>query len=429
MGDGLFGLGRTFCQVNEDSYQLTVVDGGLSLTIDRLRREHHELIGELAVACDWSGTHAINGFLSIADFNLSSAQARTTRARLLAERSAAPDVDWLSLLEELSVRTIQADRQGAPAKPLHTFTQAEAEGVFDVQGWPWLRHHPMITFADGGGLKSYLALYGAGRLAQTGVRIGYVDWELTGSEHRDRLERLFGDPLPVIHYIGCDRPLVDDVDRLRREARRLSLDYLVFDSAGFATAGPPEAAEHALAYFRAVRQIGLGSHHLAHVNRSETGDQKPFGSAFWHNSARATWYAKLADLPPVDPPVLSVGLFNRKSNVTRHYPAIGFQFAFTDTRTRVTPLPVADIEDLAGQLPTWQRIAHLLKADPRQGWTIDDIATELALKPDTVKKATSPTRGRGRSIFTVLPGGAGGHDRIALVERAYAGTREREHAY
>jgi hypothetical protein len=117
------------------------------------------------------------------------------------------------------------------------------------------------------------------------VRVGYADWELSGEDHRERLDRLFGDDLPTIHYFRCDRPLIDEADRITREARRLSLEYLILDSAGFGTAGPPEAAEHALAYFRAVRQIGLGSHSLAHINKSETGDQKPFGSSFWHNSA------------------------------------------------------------------------------------------------------------------------------------------------
>ncbi len=157
----------------------------------------------------------------------------------------------------------------------------ETDALLDINGWPWLRDHPMTTFADGGGLKSYLALYGVGLLSQRGLQVGYADWELSGCEHRDRLERLFGEALPLIHYFHCDRPLIDEVDRIGREVRRLGLDYVVFDSAGFGTAGPPESAEHALAYFRAVRQIGVGSHLLAHVNRSEAGDQKPFGSSFF----------------------------------------------------------------------------------------------------------------------------------------------------
>src|SRR5262245_54594205 len=202
---------KTFCQIGESMYQFTILELGIQLTIDRLRRDHHELKGELAVACDLAGAHTVNGFLSAADFNLSSAQARTARAKLLAERSEAADIDWQAFIEELCVRTIAAERQGAPSRPLHTYERrsAERDVILDIHGWPWLRDHPMITFADGGGLKSYLALYGAGILSQHGLQVGFADWELSGDEHRDRLERLFGDEnaLPLIHYFHCDKPL------------------------------------------------------------------------------------------------------------------------------------------------------------------------------------------------------------------------------
>ena len=78
---------RTFCQVGDGSYQLSVLTLGIQLTVDRLRRDRHELIGELAVACDLAGGRTIDGYLSVADFTLSSAHARATRAKLLAERS------------------------------------------------------------------------------------------------------------------------------------------------------------------------------------------------------------------------------------------------------------------------------------------------------------------------------------------------------
>jgi hypothetical protein len=146
--------------------------------------------------------------------------------------------------------------------------------VHDVDGWPLLREHMTILFADGGGLKSYLALHAGGTLAQRGVQVLYVDWELGGSDHRERLERLFGAEMPNVHYLRCDRPLVNETDRIGREVQRLSIDYWIGDSVGFGTAGPPEAAEDALAYCRAVRQIGIGSLQLAHINRSETGENK-----------------------------------------------------------------------------------------------------------------------------------------------------------
>ena len=116
-----------------------------------------------------------------------------------------------------------------------------------------------------------------------------------------------------------------------------------------------------------------------------------------------------------NPQRLTVGLYNRKSNLTRLYPAVGFQFEFTEDRTIVERVNLADVEDLAKQLPTWQRIAHFLKAGGGQPRTIAEIAEELDVKPDTVKKATS-SRGKGRSMFATIPG-TDGTTRIALVEK------------
>ena len=256
-------------------------------------------------------------------------------AQILAERSQANDVDWTGWVEALCVKVNAADKSGSPARLLDTFERPGAEVAHDVNGLPLLANHMSILFADGGALKSYWALYAAGTLARLGLQVLYVDWELGGSDHRERMERLFGpkDERRTTPF-WCDRPLVDEVDRISREVRRLSIDYWIGDSVGFGTAGPPEAAEDALAYCRAVRQIGIGSLQLAHINRSETGEHKPFGSSFWHNSARATWFGKQAAVT-ADGRRLTIGLFNRKSNLLRLSPALGFEFQFDDSVTGV----------------------------------------------------------------------------------------------
>src|SRR5262249_36595050 len=155
--------------VGDGIYQLTHLKLGIQLTVDRMRRERHELVGELAVGCDLPGAHTIDGYLSVASFNLSSAHARSERAKLLAARSEAPDVDSQSLVEDLCVRTIAAERQGTPSRPLHAYARPGPEAEESIDGWRVLRHHPTILFGDGGSAKSYLALYFAGRLVQRGL--------------------------------------------------------------------------------------------------------------------------------------------------------------------------------------------------------------------------------------------------------------------
>ena len=155
------------------------------------------------------------------------------------------------------------------AVPLHTFERPGTASLFDLDGWQLLRRHATIVFADGGSLKSYLALYGAGRLAQRNVRVLFVIGNSKAQIIASGWSGSFGAEMPTVHYLRCERPLVNEASRIGREVRRLSIDYLICNSIGFATSGPPEAAEHATATFRAVRHIGVGSLHLAHVTKSE----------------------------------------------------------------------------------------------------------------------------------------------------------------
>ena len=77
-----------------------------------------------------------------------------------------------------------------------------------------------IAFGDGGAAKSYIAPKLSADLAACGLRVGYFDWELSGEDHRERLERLCPGELPDIRYVRCDRPLVFEADRLRRIERQ-----------------------------------------------------------------------------------------------------------------------------------------------------------------------------------------------------------------
>ena len=116
------GADHDFQQIGDGRYRLGILSLGTMLEVDRLRRERHELIGELSVGCDLAGARTIDGVIHLADFNLSSATARTQRAKILADRSDAPDLDWASFLEELCQRTIAAERAGTPRAPAPQFS-------------------------------------------------------------------------------------------------------------------------------------------------------------------------------------------------------------------------------------------------------------------------------------------------------------------
>ncbi|MCL4853139.1 MAG: hypothetical protein KJZ78_17400, partial [Bryobacteraceae bacterium] len=109
---------RHFTMLGDDRYSFDV-PGVAVLEIDRLRRERHELQGELAVWRNLHGERTIDATLSIGDFNVSSVRARSDRAKLLADRARTNDsVDWSRLLEEFCQRVLAAERTGNPAVDL-----------------------------------------------------------------------------------------------------------------------------------------------------------------------------------------------------------------------------------------------------------------------------------------------------------------------
>ena len=385
---------------------------GIVLEVDRLRRDRGTLSGELIVRCTLPGARPIDerGTISAAEFSLSGQRARQERASVLAKRSGAEAVDWYGLLEELCLRVIQAERTGEPGVYLRDVPPPAAERVIEIiPGFPLLLDDPQIWFADGGSLKSLFALYTGGKLEAHGIRAAFFDWEWTASQHRGRFEHLFGPEMPGLLYVRCERPLTEEADRLRRIIHEARIDFGIFDSVAFACDGPPEAAETASAYFRALRSLRIGSLNLAHITKGENGDQRPFGSIFWHNHARATWFIKRASDTP-DTRSVDVALFNRKANTGAARPVLGLEVVFDSGRIEIHRKDAALMEDFKSKLPTWHRMIALLRDGPQTQAT---IASELEVTGEAIRKAVA----RAKNTFTRVEG-SDGITRIALVDRA-----------
>ncbi len=389
--------GHSFIVNADGLYRLTLPEYKITMDVDRLRRESNELVGELCVRCTLPGVRSYEGALSIGDLNLSSVRARAERARILATRTnfGSKDewIDWLGILEEFCQRVLLDERKGQASFDLREMEPSEPNDTIKIAGIELPRRHPTILFGDGGGAKSYTALYMAGLMAQDGINVALFDWELAGEDHRERLERLFPMSMPKITYARCERPLVHEVDRLRRIVAEENIEFSFFDSIAFACSGPPEAAEIAGAYFRAVRQIGGGSLHIAHVSKAEGADQKPFGSAFWHNGARATWYVK-ATQDMLNDSVIMLGLFNRKANLARVQRPVGFRVEFGEIRTYFTLENVANTPELAEKMSLTQRMREALKKGPL---SLEELANLTASPTKRINEAAK----RNPKLFIV----------------------------
>ena len=344
--------------------------------------------------------------------NLSAPGTRKSiGADLAATSKTGNKIDFHGLLNVLAFKVGQEEQNGQPAVVLSRIERPAAEATFDIDGFKLLRKHPTILFGDGGSMKSYLALHLAGRLCQMGFRAAVFDWELDAADHKERLIRLFGElQQPDVVYVRCSKPLVYEIDRLVQIKHDHQIEFAICDSIAFACHGKPEDAEIASAYFRALRQLEVGTLNLAHITKGENNDQRPFGSAFWYNGARCVWFAKseTAD-ETAGSRARTIGLFNRKVNMGAPMPSLGFQFSFEPDRTHIKRVELSEVESLAGHMPLWQRIRHVVKTRP-MGFA--DLAEELNANLKSIEKAVN----RKSSLFALVPG-PGGVSRVTLIDR------------
>jgi hypothetical protein len=402
---------RRFTRCSDSRYVLDVSDLCVVFDADRVKRDRWGALRcELTVRCDLPGAATIDGTLFSGEVNLSD-RTRQELPRQLLARSKSKDVDWSLLLDELAIRVRDAERIGEPAVVLRDVSRPSPDEMVQVSGLRLPIRHPSILFGDGASGKSYLALFIAGEMQRAGHRVGIFDWELDAADHRERLERLFGDDLPALVYSRCNKALIHEADRLARVVHAHRLNYAILDSIGFACPGPPEAAEHATEYMRALRSLGIGTLNLAHVSKAgEAAEYRPFGSTFWHAGARMTWFAKNESLPGGDG--FTVGLFNRKNNLGPPLPAVGFDVDFSDSRTRFTRSNLSATETLAARLSTYERVASVLKGGPK---TIAQLTEALDGKTATVDKTVRRWVSKGHLVR--LEAHEGIPTRYGLAER------------
>jgi hypothetical protein len=394
---------HVFERLGEGQYRLEIPEAETVFEIDRLHRDRsRDLCGEAQVSCMLAGAKTYRGTLFSGSINLSDAyRRRDVASRLRTKASTGNQIDWDAVLDELSYRVVEAEREGRPAQLLSSFKAPQPDDAFNIHGIVLPRHHPSLLFGDGGTFKSYLALYIAGCLAQQGLRVLFADWELEGEDHRGRLEKLFGAAMPPVYYQRCLRPLVDEIDGLKRQVSDHQIDYLVADSVGFATDGAPESAEAAMGYFRALRQLRIGSLHLAHVTKQAEGAPdpvKPFGSTFWHNSARATWFAKRVESG--DGQRFVVALFiqakirssKKQDGGSRIQVSIGF---LSPKPIVTTLLKVGDYERIfQSEAGTWTGAAEAVVNDLVAWWQANQAAFPGIVLPANRRPSTAPPAGR-----------------------------------
>jgi hypothetical protein len=390
---------RVFTNTGFSAYRMTAAKGSIVFDVTRLRRERDELIGELVVRCDFAGARTHDGILSAGDWNLSSVQARNTRAKHLEARAQTRDVDWEGWLQELAFRVLEAERTGHPAELLADIPIPPNGGELEAHGLVLPRRDPAILFGDGGSAKSLLSLAVACELVGQGEIVMYCDWEATGADHRQRLDLLYPSQPPPILYTRCERPLVVEIDRLRAIALEHGVTYAILDRAAYGCQGAPESAEAAIGYFRGIRSFGnIGTLIIAHVTKAEDGDKRPFGSGFWHNSSRSTYHVRRSN-PDDDGSHIDVLLSQRKCNNGRLRSPFALQIHFGETILIHRSSP-HHTPEFATSLTLMQRIRAAVSRQPLSKNAIQDALD--GEKPDSIRRMID--KGVTARILTRLEG-------------------------
>lgn len=361
-----------------------------------------ETSAELSVICegpDASGPTVLHR----TRLNLLSTVAQERLAKYLVPRTKHLDnIDWAGMLASACQQVLALYRQGEPAVYLRDTVEPEGGELMP----PLLADDgPTIIFGDAASGKSLLAL-AVGISLQTGqslvegfhpartLRTAYLDWEWEAHVHRKRMRLLWpNETLPEVLYIGCRSPLTEERDRLRHLIREHQLEFLIFDSVGLACGGEPESAEIALGFFNAVRSLGLPSLLIAHIPKADAknGSDRPFGSTYWHASARKTWYIRRAE--GSGPDSLAVGLFNKKSSSSGFSNPIGLTMRFADDLILIQRSDIREQPDLDSKRPMRARITDELRGGPRK---VHELAEVLDLHSEAVR--TTLKRGEGRAF-------------------------------
>lgn len=346
----------TLVDLPDDAIQIVTLSplGPLQWTFENLEKSQREFDAEFVLRFLMPGTPLHSYRQRI---NLQSSTARESCRREL-EAVYGKDVKWAKLISETFNRVQEHHLGKNRSKPFSSIALVEdlemlVAGIAPAEG-------TTILFGAGSGTKTFLALQLAiciskgipflGRpCAQRNVL--YVDYESEEGPLNRRAARLLRglgydprDPATTegLHYLWADGiPLLDQVDAIKRAAQQEGCGVVVIDHAALACGGEPEKSDAALRVKRALSRIKLPCILVAHI----TGDgetnpaqvRRPFGSVFWSNLARRTWYIQRAEEQEGN--TLEVGLYCRKNNDGRKPADFGVQFHFEDPNGPITIEP------------------------------------------------------------------------------------------
>jgi hypothetical protein len=373
------------------------------IEFDRLTEQRGGISAEVTVSL--GATELLAGV----DLGLKSDSGQTKLAGSL--KAIAPSIPWKLLLQRACSLVLRRHRKGEP--PLH-LTQETIVAPLSYSVNPLVfRHKTTILYGDGGLGKSTLGLLCglcvstgrmvAGLVAITG-RALYLDYEDDSDVHTRRLQAIVrGHPELAgasVLYQRCTEPLAKITYPLVRKIQEQGVTFLIVDSLIAATGGEA-SAEATAKLFASLRTLKVEVLAIGHVPKTQGEGQdhaSVYGSVFNQNFARSVWEIKREQAIGEDGAIL--GLFNRKSNLSRLHLPIGLKVTQDQEGAliRYEPFNLSQTIEIEKALPLANRIRNLLDSDgvPRSS---KQVADELNVKQTVTQATLSRYKGRKWSMI------------------------------
>ncbi|MDK2744628.1 MAG: AAA family ATPase [Nitrospira sp. BO4] len=367
-------------------HRLTSQSYPLEFVFDRLAERHGEERAELTV--NYLGRPLMESI----SITLTAAVTHKKLAGQLGDLVSS--VPWDLLLPHGCATVLKKHRAGEPPVTISNETPIEPL-TFSINPIVF-KGKISILYSNGGQGKSTFALLLA-MLSSVGGSVAgfsalkgnslFLDFEDDVSVHARRLQAIqAGHPDLVsarVAYRRCVEPLHKFAPMLVRQIQQDHVQFVVVDSLLAATGGD-SSAEATTQLFIALRALNVSVLLIGHTPKNiPEGQDTPtlYGSVFNSNFARATWELKKEQ--EVGDDRLIIGLLNRKSNLSRLRAPIGLQISHEEGGNRITfePYDLADVPDMAAELPLPNRIRNLLESDgtPRYAKAIaDELGASLA---------------------------------------------------
>ena len=178
-------------------------------------------------------------------------------------------------------------------------TNGDEYGLMDLDDFGDTPAHPhlgllspegtTVIYGEGGDGKGWIAAAMIKGLMERGIKVAILDFENHPSEWKERLD-ILRVPISEVSYFQPPVPMGKWANsRLAGVMKERNIGFFVIDSAMYATnTDDPYSPAGVMQYKQARLRLGnIPAILLAHTAKGQTSI---YGSAFWRNEARITWF-------------------------------------------------------------------------------------------------------------------------------------------